>query len=105
MPQQGRKDDETDQFFQDPDVADKLSNCKALSDVVPSEYRAVFYVGGKVPSLRPGESGCRSTMLTLYRTWAGRRSGERSYKRRVGFDGEITFANPVHLGRFWNADG
>jgi len=47
-PQQSFKDDESVRFLQDPDVTDKLSNCKSLSDVIPSEYQAVFYVGGKV---------------------------------------------------------
>jgi putative intracellular protease/amidase len=46
------KDDESVKFLQDPDVTNKLSNCKTLSDVNPSEYDAVFYVGGKVSSSR-----------------------------------------------------
>ena len=47
------KDDESVKFLQDPDVTNKFSNCKTLSDVNPSEYDAVFYPGGKVPILRP----------------------------------------------------
>ena len=47
------KDDESVKFLQDPDVTNKFSNCKALSDVNPSEYDAVFYPGGKFPIPRP----------------------------------------------------
>jgi len=43
------KDDESVRFLQDPDVTNKLSNCKALSDVNPKDYDAVFYVGGHGP--------------------------------------------------------
>lgn len=50
--QQNYKDDESVKFLQDPDVTNKLSNCKALSDVNPSEYDAIFYVGGEVPTHR-----------------------------------------------------
>ena len=45
--QQNFKDDESVRFLQDPDVTNKLSNCKTLSDVNSSDYQAVFYVGGK----------------------------------------------------------
>jgi len=43
------KDDESVKFLQDPDVTNKLSNCKTLSDVNPNDYDAVFYVGGHGP--------------------------------------------------------
>ncbi|KAF9648705.1 class I glutamine amidotransferase-like protein [Thelephora ganbajun] len=43
------KDDESVKFLQDPDVTNKFSKCKTLSDVNPSEYDAVFYVGGHGP--------------------------------------------------------
>lgn len=51
---QSFKDDESVKFLQDPDATDLLSNCKALSDVKPSEYDAIFYVGGRVPISRFG---------------------------------------------------
>jgi len=60
------KDDESVKFLQDPGVAKQFSSCKTLSDVNPSEYDAVFYPGGKVPILRPGD--CR---LTFHRAWTG----------------------------------
>jgi len=43
------KDNESVKFLQDPDVKNKLSNCKTLSDVDPSNYDAIFYVGGHGP--------------------------------------------------------
>jgi len=45
------KDDESVKFLQDPDVTNKLSNCKTLEDVNPSEYEAIFYVGGHGPMI------------------------------------------------------
>lgn len=44
---QAYKDDESVKFLEDPDVSEKLKNCRKFSDVNPSEYDAIFYVGGK----------------------------------------------------------
>lgn len=41
-------DDESVRFLQDPDVTNKFSNCKTLSDVKASDYDAVFYPGGRL---------------------------------------------------------
>ena len=49
-------DDESVKFLEDPDVTSKRSNCKALSDVDPGEYVAIFYVGGKDSISKPGAS-------------------------------------------------
>lgn len=51
---QAFKDNESVKFLQDPDVTNKLSNCKALSDVNPREYDAIFYVGGTIPCSQSG---------------------------------------------------
>jgi hypothetical protein len=39
-------DDESTKFLQDPDVQQKFNSTKKLSDVNPSDYDAIFYVGG-----------------------------------------------------------
>ena len=66
MSGQNFKDDESVKFLQDPDVTNKFSNCKALSDVNPGEYDAVFYVGGRVSiSSNHGVNLCQLTSLTL----------------------------------------
>lgn len=55
---QSFKDDESVKFLQDPDATNLFSNCKALSDVKPSDYDAIFYVGGRVTISRLGVSVC-----------------------------------------------
>ena len=56
MFRQAFTDDESVKFLQDPNVTDKRSNCKALSDVDPGEYIAIFYVGGKDSIFQSGAS-------------------------------------------------
>lgn len=45
------KDDESVKFLQDATVTEKLATAKKLSEVNPSQYDAVFYVGGHGPVL------------------------------------------------------
>jgi len=42
-------DDESQQYLKDDTVAKKFAECKKLSDVDPSQYDAIFYVGGHGP--------------------------------------------------------
>lgn len=70
------KDDESVKFLQDPDVTNKLSNCKALSDVNPSDYDAVFYVGGRVLGSRSGVASANGVVGVGYRAWTSHRSLE-----------------------------
>ncbi|CAE6421867.1 unnamed protein product [Rhizoctonia solani] len=44
-------DDESTKFLQDPDVQQKFNSTKKLSDVNPSDYDAIFYVGGHGPMI------------------------------------------------------
>lgn len=43
------KDDESQKFLTDPKVKSLLENAKALKDVNPEKYAAIFYVGGHGP--------------------------------------------------------
>ena len=76
--QQNPRDDESPRFLRDPDVLDKLSNCKPLSAVVSSDYQAVFYIGGKFfDSLdQVCSSDCQLKTPNLCRVRASRRPGE-----------------------------
>ncbi|KAH8118282.1 class I glutamine amidotransferase-like protein [Phellopilus nigrolimitatus] len=44
-------DNQSQDFLQDPTVKEKLANAKVLSSVKPSDYDAIFYVGGHGPVL------------------------------------------------------
>lgn len=41
------KDPESVSFWEDPDIKNKLSNCKKLSTVKERDYAAIFYIGGR----------------------------------------------------------
>ncbi|CAE6429783.1 unnamed protein product [Rhizoctonia solani] len=45
------KDDESVKFLQDPEAKQKFADAKKLSDVNPSDYDAIFYVGGHGPMI------------------------------------------------------
>lgn len=85
-------------FLEDPDVNKKLSNCMALSVVNPSEYDAIFYVGGEAKIYHPGVSiRCPCTPLTLCRVRSGRRPRKRHQEWGPRFGGEPTFPTQVLL--------
>ena len=43
------KDDESQKFLTDPKVESLFAHAKALKDVNPDDYAAIFYVGGHGP--------------------------------------------------------
>jgi len=60
------KDDESVKFLQDPDATNLLSNCKTLSDVKPSEYDAIFYVGGHGPVVDLAKDTKNAELVTTF---------------------------------------
>jgi len=63
------KDDESVNFLQDPDVKNKLSNCKKLSDVNASDYDAIFYVGGHGPVVDLAKDPKNAELVSAF--WQG----------------------------------
>ena len=98
------KDHESVKFLQDPDVTAKLSNCKTLSDVDPSEYRAVFYVGGRVSILRSDVGDCQPTAPIFSRVRSAHRSSEGSKKCGARFSGEATPTVRIRPSHFGSTD-
>ena len=84
------KDNESVNFLQDPDVTNKLSNCKALSDVNPSDYDVLFYVGGKILRSPLDVMFVNGVVGVGYRARTSHRSLEGSQKCGDHYSGKVT---------------
>jgi len=98
------KDDESVNFLQDPDATNKLSNCKTLTDVNPSDYDVVFYVGGNILRSPPNVTFVNGVVGVGYRAWTSHRSLEGSQKCGNRYSGKVTFTVQVLPNRSWHTD-
>lgn len=76
------KDDESVKFLRDETVVKKLATAKKLSEVDPSQYDAVFYVGGHGPVLDlatdPVNIKVANEVSSVFRAHVARRSRDPS---------------------------